>query len=836
MNLQPGSTASSASLGDRPWDGLALIARRLPRFALGWMATIVLWLTVFALEGLLGAVPIVLAVASGATLAVAIRVAGAAPAAPRVLPVTVAACVVLGLAAMGIVVTAGAYGEIFAFMLLTLYLAAALVFCWGWRAELVLLVATLAPGAVFLDRFPLFVPRLELAAAVAIGAAVALLLAEGTARNLRQVARRRRAQEESAAALATSRDAYRDLAEHAPDMIWTCDLDGRMTYANEALAHFLGVPAAAIVGRSAAAFWTGHPDNPTLGGWTAGAQSADRPIAVQCHTPRGARWVEVVVSDVMGPDGALIGFRGVSRDVQERRDAEAALRASEERFRNAFDYATVGMVVVGPDGKPIDVNPAFSEMLGYTPAELRTRTMDTLAHPDDAARATVETMRLVMGEIRAYQMEKRYYHRDGHVVWGLLSCSLTRDAQGQPLHLLAQIQDISERKATETALRESEERFRSAFDDAGIGMALTTIDGRTIRVNPALCAMLGYSESEMLTRTIEDVVHPDDRTPLEADRGRLEGGAAQSYRAERRYLDKRGRVLWVHVTASIVRDAAGVPLYYLGQIQDITERHRAEEALQESLAKLRLLARRQVAIREEERTRLGFDLHDDVCQELVGVGILVESLRRKLAPMPAEHAAEFERVTRYLAGVVEHLRLLAHDLRPFLLQDLGLEGSLGSLAVGMSTPALAVTTRIAAPIPRLDEETEVTVYRVAQEALSNAVRHAAARTIEVTLAIGRSARTRNDAVLTLEVRDDGCGFDPAARKAMPLGLAGMEERALALGGRLEIRSAPGAGTTVVLRCPVELPADGVRELAGSSPTRSSSPPSAATTPRAAARD
>lgn len=1056
-----------------------MISRRLTQFALGWMATLALWLTVFALEGRLGMVSVLLAAASGVTLAVAIRVAGADPGAPRVVPVTVAACVVLGLAAMGIVAAAGVHGEIFAFMLLTLYLAAALVFCWGWRAELVLLLATLGPWAAFLAWFPLFVSRLELAVAVTIGAAVALALAEGTARNRRQVARRRRAQDESAAALAASRDAYRDLAEHAPDMIWTCDLDGRMTYANEALAHFLGRPVSMIVGRLGSEFWTDHPANPALDEWIAEPPPAGQRIAVQSHTPRGPRWVEVVVSEVTGPDGEPIGFRGVSRDVQERRDAEAALRASEERFRSAFDYATIGMVVVGHDGKPLEVNPAFSEMLGYTPTELFSRTMDSLAHPDDAARATVETMRLVMGEIRAYQMEKRYYHRDGHVVWGLLSCSLTRDAQGQPLHLLAQIQDISERKAAETALRESEaryrslvesqrewivrmdlegrvtfvndtyaevfeepaeailgrtvfhlvhpddramvaegfaallepphrvlvecrnvtpaglrwvsweggaildaqgrpvelqsvgrdvterhmtedalresearyrglvesqqelvvrmdgmgcftfvndayaraigrprdeligrsflelvhpddhgrvvevmagmaapphrawielrnlmaegvrwvaweggvvvdgagrmteaqavgrdvtarrqveadlreseERFRSAFDEAGIGMALATIDGQTVRVNPALCAMLGYSEAEMLTLTIDDVVHPDDRAPLAADRGRLEAGAAQSYRAERRYLDKHGRVLWVQVTTSAIRDAAGTPLYCLAQIQDITERHRAEEALKESHEKLRLLARRQVAIREEERTRLGFDLHDDVCQELVGVGILVESLRRKLAPMAADHAAEFERVVRYLAGVVEHLRLLARDLRPFLLQDLGLEGSLGSLAVGMSTPTLAITTRIATPIPRLDSEAEVTVYRVAQEALSNAVRHASASAIEVTLTIAQG-------VLTLAVCDDGCGFDPDARKAMPLGLAGMEERALALGGRLEIRSAPGEGTTVVLRCRVELPADSVTEPVGSSPRRSSSPPSAATIPRAAARD
>lgn len=835
MNPQPGSTASSGSLGDRTWDGPALIARRLARFALGWMATVAIWLTVFALEGRLDAASVLMAAASGVTLAVAVRVAAADPDAPRVLPVTVAACVVLGLAAMAIVAASGVYGEIFAFMLLTLYLAAALVFCWGWRAELVLLVATLGPWAVFLDRFPLFVSRLELGAAVTIGAAVALALAEGTARNRRQVARRRRAQDESAAALAVSRDAYRDLAEHAPDMIWTCDLDGRMGYANEALAHFLGRPVSMIVGRLGSEFWTDHPANPTIGGWIAAAQPADQPIAIQCRTPRGPRWVEVVVSDVMGPDGVPIGFRGVSRDVQERRDAEAALRASEERFRSAFDYATIGMVVVGPDGRPLDVNPAFGEMLGYTRAELLGRTMDSLAHPDDVARATVETMRLVMGEIRAYRMEKRYYHRDGHVVWGRLSCSLTRDAQGQPLHLLAQIEDISERKAAETALRESEARYRSLVESQREWIVRMDLEGRVTFVNDAYLETFGEPRAAVLGRTAFHLVHPDDRAMVEEAFAAL---TAPPHRVviECRNLTPAGQ-RWVAWEGGVVVDGGGRMVEAQAVGRDVTERRLAEDALKESHEKLRLLARRQVMIREEERKRLGFDLHDDVCQELVGVGILIEALRRKLTPMASEHAAEFDRIVRYLAEVVEHLRVLARELRPFLLRDLGLDGSLGSLATGMSTPALAITTDIVTPIPRLDEETETTVYRVAQEALANAVRHAGARTIAVTLAISVSEGTPDDAELGLEVRDDGYGFDSTVRPVMALGLASMEERALALGGHLAIRSVPGEGTTVSLRCPVDLAAAAeLRGPGGSSPRRSSSPPSAATTPRAAARD
>jgi two-component system sensor histidine kinase UhpB len=198
--------------------------------------------------------------------------------------------------------------------------------------------------------------------------------------------------------------------------------------------------------------------------------------------------------------------------------------------------------------------------------------------------------------------------------------------------------------------------------------------------------------------------------------------------------------------------------------------------------------------------------------------------------MSVEYAAEFDRVVSYLGEVVEHLRVLARELRPLLLRDLGLDGSLRSLVDGMSSATLQVVTDFQATIPRLDEEAEVSVYRIAQEALANAVRHASARRIIVALAAV-------DRMLHLEVCDDGRGFDPAARPAMALGLASMEERALALGGRVEIRSAPGEGTTVALDCPLDARIlDQFREPADPSPTRSSSLPSTTTTPRSVARD
>ncbi len=133
-----------------------------------------------------------------------------------------------------------------------------------------------------------------------------------------------------------------------------------------------------------------------------------------------------------------------------------------------------------------------------------------------------------------------------------------------------------------------------------------------------------------------------------------------------------------------------------------------------------------------------------------------------------------------------------------LLRDLGLEESLHSLAEGLTAAGTPVTTLVRTAIPRLDEETEIGVYRIAQEALANAARHAAARAIRITLTV-------TGPELELEIADDGRGFAPDGRRGSEaLGLIGMEERALALGGHLELRSAPGEGTLVRLRCPATL--------------------------------
>ena len=176
--------------------------------------------------------------------------------------------------------------------------------------------------------------------------------------------------------------------------------------------------------------------------------------------------VSLSVTALLGESGEITGFLGIAKDLTERLQAEAKLRESEERFHSAFDYAGIGMALVGMDGRWLQVNRSLCEIVGYDEATLLTKTFQDVTHPEDIARDLEAAQRLVNGEIRFYHMDKRYLHRDGHEVWVRLTVSLVRDPAGKPLNFVSQIEDISEARRIEQALRASEQRLQGVLGQA----------------------------------------------------------------------------------------------------------------------------------------------------------------------------------------------------------------------------------------------------------------------------------------------------------------------------------------------------------------------------------
>lgn len=272
---------------------------------------------------------------------------------------------------------------------------------------------------------------------------------------------------------------------------------------------------------------------------------------------------------------------GVVQDVTVRRQAEQALREAEEKYRGIFENSTSGIFHTTVEGRYQDANPALARILGYDSSEDLITTVTDVANqlyetPED--RAKFASTLQEYGSVKGYEVRVR--RRDGTLVWLSVNARVVRDGAGNVVGYEGVVEEITERKKGEEALRESEEKFRSAFESASIGMALVGLDGRWLQVSRSLCDILGYSEDEMLSKNFQDVTHPEDLAYNLEQLDRLMSGEVRSLQLEKRYLHRQGHVVWALIDVSLVRDASGESLYRVVQVQDTTQSKRDREQLQ----------------------------------------------------------------------------------------------------------------------------------------------------------------------------------------------------------------------------------------------------------------
>jgi PAS domain S-box-containing protein len=280
---------------------------------------------------------------------------------------------------------------------------------------------------------------------------------------------------------------------------------------------------------------------------------------------------------VRAEDGQIRGIACVVRDVTQRERTAEALRESERRFRTIFDQAAVGVAQIETrTGRFVRINRKYCDIVGIEAADMTATTFMAITHPHDLQLDLDNMEKLKAGNIRHFSMEKRYIRPDGSIVWVNLAVSAMWEIDREPEHHIAVVEDITDRKRTEEALRQSEERFRRAFASAAHGMALVAPAGRWLRVNRALCNILEYSEEELLKTNFQDIIHREDLERHLDDLRRLRAGGVSMYQAEGRCIHKQGRLVWTLLSMSPVRDENRNTVHFVVQIQDITERKRAE--------------------------------------------------------------------------------------------------------------------------------------------------------------------------------------------------------------------------------------------------------------------
>jgi PAS domain S-box-containing protein len=309
-----------------------------------------------------------------------------------------------------------------------------------------------------------------------------------------------------------------------------------------------------------------------------------------CRRADGRRiHVSVTGFPISDPSGKVTATVALLRDSTERDLSEQKLQESEERFRTMADGTPSIMWVTGVTGEIEFVNRACREFFGITSEEVHGRRWQTVVRPDDQA-AYVAAFERSVREHLPFEAEAHGRRADGE--WRFMGSRAQPrfSPAGEFMGHIGLCADITERRRAAQALLESEERFRAVFEHAPSGICVTGMDGRFIQVNMAFCRMVGYSEQELLGMPWSALTHPDDLESSLRTKGKISRNPGGWEEAEKRYIHRNGSVVWVRIRLAVVLDSDAVPLCHLVHVEDITERRRAEQALQESEERFRIMA------------------------------------------------------------------------------------------------------------------------------------------------------------------------------------------------------------------------------------------------------
>jgi len=347
-----------------------------------------------------------------------------------------------------------------------------------------------------------------------------------------------------------------------------------------------------------------------------------------------------------------------------------------------------------------------------------------------------------------------------------------------------------ERKDARTASRESEERFRYLFAQASIGIAIETMEGRILEVNPAFCSMLGHSREELLSLNCSRLTHPDDEKIEKVLFEELCHGLKACYSMEKRFFRKDGSQMWGQVSVSLLNtNQGGVPLV-IGMVSDVTAQKIVEVSLHQRDRELQQLAGRLIEAQEEERARISRELHDDIGQRVALLASEVDLVRGQSSAVRKQRAlALLPKLHDELDAIATDIHELSHELHSATLQACGLKVALKDLCWKYwNNHRLEIDLQTEKLDSSLSPDVSLCLFRVAQEALANVIKHGHTKKVVVKVA-------QNFKKVRLTVKDFGVGFDLAIQSG-GIGLISMRERLSFCGGTLSVKSAPSQGTEI----------------------------------------
>jgi PAS domain S-box-containing protein len=577
------------------------------------------------------------------------------------------------------------------------------------------------------------------------------------------------------------------LANAAADLISVRGRDGRLLFANPAYRTLFpgGDPCDGDV------FSDIHPDDRAplrailqSESWEPTGRRLEHRLLLSDGTVRQVETQCNAIQPGSGSSAILL----ISRDITERVNVEQALRSREIQLQEAHEIAKLGSWEWNLQSNTRTWSKELLAMFGM-PREASLEEFRAVLHPDDQPRY----MELIQRALRTGELYENHYRvirPDGSTRVIHSHARIERDAAGSPVRMLGVCRDVTDARSIEELARASQERFRLLVENVrDYALYLLDAEGFVTSWNSGAERIKGYQVDEIVGRHFScffppyqrEIGKPADQIEVAAREGRFEG---EDWRVR-----KDGSTFWAHVVLTPLRDEEGRLRGFSNITHDVTKRRRAEDDLRSYAQRIQSMSRRLVHTQESERRLLAQELHDRVGQNLTALGLNVRLIANAMSPESMEQCGgRIEECVGLLEATVDAIRNVMGELRPQVLDEYGLVAALRSHAAAFSRRtgiAVSIAGDEACEFPK---SADLAIFRIAQEALNNVVKHAQASRVEL-------AFSAQDGVVRLVIQDDGAGFSakPADNADPGWGILIMRERAETVGARLTVESNPGQG-------------------------------------------
>lgn len=662
------------------------------------------------------------------------------------------------------------------------------------------------------------------------------------------IERQERAQTEEK--LRASEEYNRSIVSSTEDCLQVLSLDGKISFMGEPGQRLLQVEDFETIRNTDwLDFWKDEDPAPAKRALTEARAGRIGRFQGMCPTRRGIhRWWDVVVSPINDAQGVPCRLLAVSRDITHQRRNEdhvrklnatledriarrtAELAEKEERFRLTIeqiqDYA---IVMLDAGGNITSWNAGAQRIHGHSDEKALGQHISYF-YTAGGRELNLPRSLLLRAEEKGHAVDEGWrLRKDGSRFWAEVVISAIKDDAGELLGFAQVTHDLTQRRHADLALRQSEEQFRSAMENSAIGMALVGLDGRWLKVNPALTDILGYSEAELLELNFQKLTYPEDLDKDLALVKRLLSGEITRLQMEKRYYHKDGRLVWSLLNATLIREATGEPRYFISQIQDITERKRSEDAMVQALEHEKELVREAKAGEHAKSEFLAVMSHE-VRSPMNGILGFAEMLAQNTS-LPEESRDQAQTIVdsgasllRILDDILDFSRLEAGRLRietekfspRKVVEDIG-----GLLTPSAREKGLTLSFHVTANVPETCEGDAARIRQILLNLSGNAIKFTQKGSVSIGLRTDSTIHLGGKPALEFFVRDTGPGipedrvskiFEPfeqadssTSRRfgGTGLGLTISRRLAVLMGGTLTVQSQAGRGAEFFFRLPLK---------------------------------